>query len=187
MALCLSLPAWASPGVGRAFPAFAVDDIGRAAHTQRDLLGRWTVILAMTDKDIGPAVTAWYRRVEPLLPVGARTLTFAALDLFPLVPTATIMSEARGTSPRCRWGEVWLSRDGSLASSLGLAEDELPWVFVVDPSGRVVESIHANMTEGGVARVGAALARARPQPGLPEACPTAARDAGAPRDGGAQR
>ncbi|MFO0649727.1 MAG: hypothetical protein U0326_26150 [Polyangiales bacterium] len=181
VALCVSSAAWAAPVVGRAFPAFAVDDIGRTAHTQRDLLGRWTVILAMTDKDIGPAITAWYRRVEPLLPVGARTLTFAALDLFPLVPTATIMSEARGTSPRCRWGEVWLSRDGSLASSLGLVEDELPWVFVVDPSGRVVESIHANLTDAGLARVRAALSNARPQPGLPEACPTAARDAGVPR------
>lgn len=179
IALCVSSSAWAAPVTGRPFPAFSVDDISRTRHTQRDLLGRWTVILAMTDKDIGPAITDWYRRVEALLPVGARILTFGALDLFPLIPTATIMSEARGSSPRCRWGEVWLSRDGSLAASLGLTEDEIPWVFVVDPTGRVVESIHANLTEGGVARVAAALSRAPPQPGLPEACPRPARDAGA--------
>lgn len=163
--------AWASPAVGRAFPAFAVDDIGGAQHTQRDLLGRWTVVLAMTDKDIGPAISGWYQRVEAVLPLGARVLTFAALDLFALIPTATVTAEARGSSPRCRWGEVWLSRDGSLATSLGLPEDELPWVFVVDPEGRVVESLHARVDEASVARVAAALSRARPQPGITPACP----------------
>ncbi len=173
LALALSLgvtsTAWASPQVGRPIPVFSVEDLSGTLHTQRDLTGRWTVILAMTDKDSGPAIASWYLRIERLTPPGTRMLTFAALDLFGLIPTATIFSEARSSTPRNRWTEVWLSRNGSLAESLGLPDGEAPWVIVTDPTGRVAEVVHATVDDAGLARVAAAFGRAQRAPSAPTA------------------
>lgn len=155
-----SSTAWAVPLIGQSVPAFSVEDLNSAVHTERELTGRWTVVLAMSDKDAGAALRAWWLRVAPFAPAGTRVVTFAALDLFGLIPTATIVSEARGATPRARWSEVWLSRNGSLAESLGLPASETPFVFVVDAAGRVLESLHAMPDDGGVARVLSALRRA---------------------------
>lgn len=148
--------AQAEPVVGRAFPSFTVSDLNGASRTHHDLTGRWRVVFAMSDKDTGPALTSWYRRVESAIPDAAR-VTLVAIDLFGLIPTSTVVSQARENTPRTRWGEVWLSRDGSLAHALGLPESETPWVFVIDPAGRVVEAVHATVDDAGVARVRAAL------------------------------
>lgn len=156
-ALCaLTSDAWAVPQAGRAFPAFTVRDLNGGTHTHRNFTGRWTVVFAMSDKDTGPALTTWCLRVQRAIPEVAR-ITLVAIDLFPLIPTATVFSQARDNTPRERWGEVWLSRDGELAASLGLPESEAPWVFVVDPSGRVVEAVHGTLDDSGLARVLSAL------------------------------
>lgn len=163
MALALSIAAvaWAVPRPGRALPAVSVTDLAGTRHTERDLTGQWTVAFAMTDKDVGANVTAWWRQIEGRVPPSTRLLTFVALDLFVLVPTATVVSQAREATPRSRWHTVWFSRDGSFADQLGLPESEIPWVFVLDPSGRVVESLHADVDAEGVARVVAAITAAR--------------------------
>ena len=100
----------------------------------------------------------------------ARLITMAALDLFALVPTAAVVSQARENTPRHGWSNVWLSRDGSLASSLGLPESEVPWVIVVSPAGRVVEIVHSVLNDGAFARIAAAI----PAPAAPAATPPAA-------------
>ncbi len=163
----------AQPRGGRAFPEFSVDDLEGTRHTRHDLTGRWTVICAMTDKDIGPALERWWRPIELVMPPGSRMLTFTALDIFALVPSSTVRSSARERTPRSHWNTVWLSRDGSLASQLGLGDSELPWVFVVDPQGTVVLTLHGEFDAAGLARIAAAL----PRPGL-----SGPVDAGAPGD-----
>ena len=75
----------------------------------------------------------------------------------PLLPTAPLISHARESTPRNRWNTVWFSRDGSFASALGLPEEEMPWVVVIDPEGRVVLTLHERMSEPAVQRVLAAL------------------------------
>jgi hypothetical protein len=166
LALALSVPFFASaePQRGQTMPTFSVNDIAGSAHTQRDLTGRWSVLFVMTDKDTSPHVGPWFRRVRPVAP-DARLITMAALDLFALVPTATIVSQARENTPRAGWGNVWLSRDGSLAQSLGLPESEVPWVIVVSPAGRVVEMVHSTLNDNAFARITAAL----PPPAAPPA------------------
>ena len=156
LAMSLSLVASAEPRRGASIPSFTVDDIAGAPHTQRDLTGGWSVLFVMTDKDTHPHVGPWYHRVHRAAP-GARLVTMAALDLFALVPTSTIVSQARENTPRNGWGNVWLSRDGSLAHSLGLPESEVPWVIVVSPAGRVVEIVHSTLNDESFARVAAAL------------------------------
>lgn len=159
LAMALSSTALAEPQPGRAMPAVSVNDLSGTHHTERDLTGQWTIAFAMTDKDCGDAVGRWFQLVRPQVPAATRMLTFVAIDLFPLVPTSTVLSQAREATPRNAWSTVWFSRDGSFAEQLGLPESETPWVFVIDPTGRVVESIHASASAAGVARVAAALNR----------------------------
>lgn len=157
LSLSLTPAAMAVPQVGRTLPSVAVNDLNGTRHTERDLTGQWTIALTMTDKDCGDAVGRWFRQLRGTAPASTRILTFVAIDLFPLVPTATILSQAREATPRHQWGTVWFSRDGSFADQLGLPESETPWVFVIDPQGRVVESVHAELTPAGAARVMAAI------------------------------
>lgn len=158
LALLMVLPlvTVAEPRRGQTMPAFSVEDIAGAVHSPRDLTGRWSFVCVMTDKDTHPHVRAWYLRLHQLAPA-MPFITMAALDLFPLIPTGVLRSQAQGSTPRSRWNEVWLSRDGSLARSLGLPESEVPWVAVVAPDGRVVEIVHSLLTDDAYARISAAL------------------------------
>lgn len=161
LVLTLAHVAFAVPLPGRVVPSVSVNDISGAHHTERDLTGQWTIAFTMTDKDVGPSLSAWWHQIENRVPARTRMLSFVALDLFALVPTATVISQAREATPRSMWHTVWLSRDGSFAEQLGLPESETPWVFVIDPTGRVVESIHADVDAAGVARVLSAVGAAR--------------------------
>lgn len=153
LVLAMTPVASAVPLPGRAIPSVSVNDLGGRHHTERDLTGQWTIAFTMTDKDVGPGISAWWHQIEGRIPARTRMLSFVALDLFALVPTATILSQAREATPRSSWHTVWFSRDGSFAEQLGLPESETPWVFVIDPTGRVVESIHAHADPAGIARV----------------------------------
>ncbi|MEZ4411062.1 MAG: hypothetical protein R3A52_31965 [Polyangiales bacterium] len=162
LALLLSLvalggSAHALPETGGAMPSFAVDDIAGTPHTQADLRGHWSVALVMTDKDARFPLAAWWRRLEGPVPPRARMYTFAALSMFPLLPTAMLISEARDSTPRPLWPTVWFSRDGSFRRSLGLPEEETPWVVVIRPDGRVAMTLHERVSDAGIAQVLAAL------------------------------
>lgn len=157
LAMAVSATGWADPQPGRAFPAFAVNDLAGQRHTERDLQGRWSVVLAMTDKDAAGAVTAWHQALDGRVPGHARVLYFTALDIFPLVSTSTIVSRARARTPQNRWDVTWLSRDGAFAEQMGLPESETPWAYVVDPAGRVVLAVHAMVSPPQVERVLAAV------------------------------
>lgn len=166
LALGMSFAATAQgvPTVGQPMPSFAVDDIAGTRHTERDLRGQWTVAMVMTDKDVADDIRGWFQRLHPALPDPDRLMSFIAINIFPLVPTATLLSQARDASPRRRWGSVWLSRDGSFARSLGLPEEEMPWILVINPEGRVALMLHERASAAGVARVLATLPPPAPPP-----------------------
>lgn len=153
--LALALPgaSRALPPPGSRVPRFSVADIEGVTHTERDLRGHWSVALVMTDKDVRDDLAAWWRRLEGAVPSSARMYTFGALNIFPLVPTAALIDRARSSTPRSLWGTVWFSRDGSFARALGLPEEELPWVVVIDPDGRIVETLHERVSDDAVNRV----------------------------------
>lgn len=161
LALTMTPAAFAVPQPGRGLPAVSVNDLGGTHHTERDLNGRWTVAFAMTDKDVGPNLEAWFHQIQSRVSSQTRLVNFVALDLFAMVPTSTVLSQAREQTPRNAWHSVWFCRDGSFAEQLGLPDSETPWVFVIDPAGRVVETIHANVDASGVARVLSAVGNVR--------------------------
>lgn len=156
-AVLTTMMADATPRPGQSVPTFRVDDLEGRGHSERDLQGAWSAVIVITDKDSGPAVHAWFERCLLALPPTVQVVSMAALDLFPLIPTSTIVGRARTDAPRHRWRTIWVSRDGSLAESLGLEESEDPWVFIVDPRGRVVETMHTTVNDAGIARVHRAL------------------------------
>ncbi|MFO0625295.1 MAG: hypothetical protein U0325_06710 [Polyangiales bacterium] len=153
VALALPRPSRALPPPGARVPRFSVDDIEGVTHSERDLRGRWSVALVMTDKDVRDDLAAWWRRLEGALPASARMYTFGALNIVPLVPTAVLVDRARDSTPRSLWRTVWFSRDGSFARALGLPEEELPWVVVIDPEGRIVTTLHERVSDDAVNRV----------------------------------
>lgn len=167
LSLSLATSAHAVPTVGQPMPPFSVEDIAGTRHTERDLRGQWTVAMVMTDKDVADDIRAWFRRLQPALPNPQRLLSFVAVNIFPLVPTATLVSQARSASPRERWNTVWLSRDGSFARSLGLPEEEMPWILVIDPQGHVALSLHERVSDAGVNRVLATVPTEAPPPAPP--------------------
>lgn len=167
LGLSLALPAQSVPTVGQPVPSFAVDDLNGTRRTEHDLRGHWTVAMVMTDKDVAEDIRGWFRLLRPAVPDADRLMSFIALNIFPLVPTATLRSQARDASPRQRWGTVWLSRDGSFARSLGLPEEEMPWVLVIDPEGRVALMLHERASPAGLARVLATLPPAPSPPAPP--------------------
>jgi len=159
VALMISLVASAEPRAGQTMPPFAVGDLEGRQRTQRDLTGSYTVVCAMADSDADEEIAAWWHPIAASVPPGTRIVTLIALDLFGLIPTSTVLSEARSRTPRPQWAWVWLSRDGSLAESLALEDSETPWVFVIDPAGRVVLNVHANYNPVDLARVVGAVPR----------------------------
>jgi hypothetical protein len=159
VALMVSLVASAEPRAGQTMPPFAVADLEGRQRTQRDLTGSYTVVCAMADSDADEEIAAWWHPIAANVPPGTRIVTLIALDLFGLIPTSTVISEARSRTPRAQWAWVWLSRDGSLAESLALEDSETPWVFVVDPAGRVVLNVHADYNPVDLARVVGAVPR----------------------------
>lgn len=165
LAVLLAAVSWlsvasAEPRVGQAIPPFAVDDLEGQRRTARDLLGGYTVVFAMTDLDARDPLAAWRRPLQAAVPPGTRMVTLRAFNLFALIPDVVAWSRARTRTPRAQWGAVWLSIDGSLARSLGLPESETPWVFVVDPGGRVLASAHAQCNPADLARLVAAIPHA---------------------------
>lgn len=153
LAISIAATSYAVPTVGEPMPAFSVEDVAGTRHTERDLRGQWTIAMVMTDKDVADDIAAWWRRLSPAVPNPQRVITFGALNIFPLVPTATLISQARSASPRERWNTIWLSRDGSFARALGLPEEEMPWILVIDPRGRVALSLHERVSDAGVNRI----------------------------------
>lgn len=157
LAMCGGPSAHAAPRPGIPVPTFRVEDLDGRVHTERDLMRTWSVVVAITDKDSGPAVHAWFERGLLGMPSSVQVVSMAALNIIPLVPTAAIVGAARADAPRHRWRTIWVSRDGSLNRALDLGDGEDPWVFVVNPDGRVVEVVHAPADELGMARVRRAL------------------------------
>jgi hypothetical protein len=67
--------------------------------------------------------------------------SFVALHLGFYAPDGLVRS---GGSPRWRWSNVYIDRDGNLQHALGLPDDQrVPWVYVVEPNGVVSFATHA--------------------------------------------
>jgi hypothetical protein len=153
------LGACVTPRVGETVPPFVMRDLTGAVRTQRDLTGVWQVCLLAGDDDALKAVADWFHRLRIAAP-GVPIMTLLATDLFAFLPTSSLVNDLRESTPRHRWREVWVARDGLLVGSLSIFDTDVPWVWVVDPQGRVAESLYGDVSPAGLGRVLSALPRA---------------------------
>lgn len=140
-----SRTARATPRVGQRLPAFEVDDLTGRAHHSRELAGRYTFVLVGSDTDADSAMRRWGAAADRRLPPGAGRVTVLAFNLAFFIATATARSMARARTPESTWNTTWMERHGELAATLGLPESEVPFVFVLDPSGRIVAAAHCEV------------------------------------------
>lgn len=146
-AAALTVPrlGFAEPRAGAQFPSFSARSLDDRAHTQRDLQGRRVFAVAMTGLDAQQDMMHWLNNAEARLG-RARGNIFAlvALRLGFYAWDGIVRSRARDGTPRWRWPNVYLDRDGNLQNQLGLANDQrVPWAFVIEPNGIVSVATHA--------------------------------------------
>lgn len=160
--LSLALAAFAAHAtlrVGGELPTFRVADLNGLTHDSRELRGRPTLILAMTDSDAAEAMRRWGAAADRRVGPEVRRVQILSVALAFFVPTATIRSIARGQSHEGLWRSTWMERDGDLAESLGLPESETPYAIVVDARGQVRVVAHCDPASPQAEAVWEALSR----------------------------
>ncbi len=90
-----------------------------------------------------------------------------ALDLSWFATTSRAIAAARREVPRERWSDTWLDRGGLVQRAFALpAGTRAPFVFVLDPDGRVTAMVRGVPTEQDVRSLWEVLPRsdAGPRP-----------------------
>jgi hypothetical protein len=149
----------AEPQTGQALPAFAATDLLGRQRQSRELVGRPTLVVAITDANAGNAMQAWFDTAGTRAPAGVRRQSILALSLPFFVPSGLARGRARERVPREYWGDTWLGTNGSLRRTLGLRDSPQPYVFVLDGTGRVTASVHATAGSPAAATIWRALAQ----------------------------
>jgi hypothetical protein len=145
--VALAKTAQAEPRVGAPFPGFSAHDLNNGAHTHRELTGRRRFVSVITSTDASETMRAWLDQAEARLGRSrGNVIALVALDLSFVAWDGIVRGQARSHTPQWRWPWVWLERDGSLARSLGLPNNNnTPWVYVVEPNGAVRMWIHGTV------------------------------------------
>jgi hypothetical protein len=139
-------------------PFSAYDLLGQP-HRSSELVGRGTLVIAITDRDGSSAMRAWYSAADRRAPASTRRISLLALDLPFYVSAGLARRVARGEVPQQYWHQTWLDRHGALARTLGLEKTTAPYVFALDAQGRVVASAHGQVDRVDARAIWSALAR----------------------------
>jgi len=151
--------ALAAPAVGEQLPEIRALDVDGNEHLLRDLLGPGpTLLVAITDRKAGDAMHAWFDEADRRAP-RAQRVSIISVGVPFFVSDAYARSKARDNVP-----EKWRSRslfdsEKGMARALRLGSGTTPWVFVVDPAGRVLARVHGTPADPAAARIWEALAR----------------------------
>jgi hypothetical protein len=171
----LPAQALAQPRAGEPLPHFRAPDLNDKVHTQEDLRGRPTLLVAITERGGEQAMRRWFTLAQQQAPRGVRPLAVASLQLPFFVSDGLVRSEARKRTPHHAWTDTFVDARGQLARALGLAQSPRPWVLALDAGGRVLHVFHGEPDAPGARAVWRAFereekARAAPAP-PPEATP----------------
>jgi hypothetical protein len=138
-AVALALP---QPGDG--FPRLSAQDLTGLDHSTDELIGHRTLVVAITDRHAVEAMRAWYKAADMRVPPNVMRESIISIHLPFFVSTSYAQSKAREQTPRQYWHATLLDR-GDLANHLGLDDGQVPYVFVLDGTGRVVAAVHATV------------------------------------------
>jgi hypothetical protein len=140
----LAATALAVPRPGERFPRVTAEDLTGQVHSTDELLGRRAFVVALTSRDAANAARAWYLAAEAQIPANVARQSLVSLHLPFFISTPYAQGKAREQVPRQHWQATLLDR-GSMAKELGLEGDKVPYVFVLDETGRVVAAVHATV------------------------------------------
>jgi hypothetical protein len=141
-ALLAATVAGAVPRPGEPLPEFSTRDLLDRPRQSRELVGRPTLLVVITDKDGGDEMQKWFDAARTRVPESVRRASILTLKLPFFVSTGTVRGKAREKVPRDFWGDTWLDKNGAMGKALGLASSRTPYAFVLDARGRVVAAVH---------------------------------------------
>lgn len=144
-ALLAATAAGAMPKPGEALPDFTSRDLLDRKHDSRELTGRPTLLVVITDKDGGDEMKRWFDTAGTRVPLSVHRASILSLKLPFFVSTGTVRGKAREQVPRNFWGDTWLDKNGDMAKALGLATSKTPYAFALDAEGRVVAAVHGTV------------------------------------------
>ncbi|MFP2930051.1 TlpA family protein disulfide reductase [Pyxidicoccus sp. 3LG] len=137
--------AGAIPGPGESLPEFSTKDLLDQPHQSRELTGRPTLLVVITDKDGGDEMQRWFDTAGSRVPEAVHRASILSLKVPFFVSTGTVRGKARQRVPRAFWGDTWLDKNGDMAKALGLATSRTPYAFALDAEGRVVAAVHGTV------------------------------------------
>lgn len=142
-ALLAATATWAMPAPGETLPEFSTRDLLDKPHESRELKGKKTLLVVITDKDAGDAMQHWFDTADTHVPGSVHRASILTFKLPFFVSTGTARGKAKQRVPRQYWGDTWLDKNGDMANALGLSSSHTPYAFALDANGRVVAAVHA--------------------------------------------
>ncbi|MFP2913350.1 TlpA family protein disulfide reductase [Pyxidicoccus sp. 3LFB2] len=142
VALLAATTAGAVPRPGEQLPEFTTRDLLDRPHKSRELVGRPTLLVVITDKDGGDEMQKWFDTAKTRVPEAVHRASILTLKLPFFVSAGTVRGKVREKVPRVFWGDTWLDKNGAMGKALGLATSRTPYAFVLDARGRVVAAVH---------------------------------------------
>jgi len=127
---------------GEFFPIVTAKDLTGQMHRTDELVGRRTLVVAITDKDAADAMRAWYVAAGSHMPPSVVPESIISLHLPFFVSTDFVRNRAREQVPAQFWHATLVDR-GDMAEHLGLEESKTPYVFALDEDGRIMAVVHA--------------------------------------------
>lgn len=143
---------------GQSFPMFTAMDLVAKPHRTSEFVGRVTMVVAITDRDAGEAMRAWYTAADAHVPGTVARKSIISLHIPFFITTAYARDQARSQVPEQFWDDTLLDR-GDMAETLHLAESKLPYVYVLDATGKVVAEAHASARSPEAQHIWAAFER----------------------------
>ncbi|MCP3140195.1 hypothetical protein [Pyxidicoccus xibeiensis] len=134
----------AMPQPGEALPEFSTRDLLDQPRQSRELTGRPTLLVVITDKDGGEAMQRWFDTAGTRVPKAVHRASILSLKLPFFVSNGTVRGKVREKVPRDFWAATWLDKNGDMAKALGLATSRTPYAFALDARGRVVAAVHGD-------------------------------------------
>lgn len=144
-ALLAATAAGAMPRPGETLPDFTTKDLLDRKHQSRELTGRPTLLVVITDQGGGDEMKRWFDTAGTRVPMSVHRASILSLKLPFFVSTGTVRGKARQKVPRDFWGDTWLDKNGDMAKALGLATSRTPYAFALDAEGRVVAAVHGTV------------------------------------------
>ncbi|MBZ4416915.1 peroxiredoxin [Myxococcus sp. RHSTA-1-4] len=158
-ALLAATTAGATLRPGESLPEFSTKDLLDQPHQSRELVGRTTLLVVITDKDGGDEMRRWFDTANTRVPGSVHRASILTFKLPFFVSAGTVRGKAREKVPREFWRDTWLDKNGDMAKALGLASSRTPYAFVLDARGRVVAAVHGTVDSPEAQAVWDALTR----------------------------